>query len=101
MLRSSRVVVRHDAGLAVVELDRQGGLGDVDRDGPPRVNAPEGDLLTADHDDSGVGRAALDVDRLGRLPRWWETTGVDRRDRDAEGVCELVTGDAGRSRGAP
>ena len=43
------------------------------------VSPAEGDLLTGDHDHAGVGRAALDGDRLGRGPRWWPAGRTPRR----------------------
>jgi hypothetical protein len=49
-----------DAGLAVVELDGQGGFGDVDGNGLPAVGPAEGYLLAADGDDAGIQGSALD-----------------------------------------
>ena len=53
-----------DADLLVVELDRQGGLGDQDREGLVPVDPTEGDFLSGDHDHPGVGCASLHPDWL-------------------------------------
>ena len=46
-------------GFGVVELDGQGGVGHADGEGLPGVEAAEGDLLAAHHDDAGGAGAAL------------------------------------------
>jgi len=43
-----------DVSSALVELDCQGGLGDVDGDGLPAMDTAEGHLLPVDGDDPGV-----------------------------------------------
>ena len=55
------------AVVLVVELDRDGLGGDVDRDDPAGVDPAEGDLLPRDHDDPGAARPALGGDGLGRV----------------------------------
>jgi hypothetical protein len=49
-----------DPGIAVVELDGEGGLGDQHGDGLVLVDGVQGDLLPDDHDHAGVGGPALD-----------------------------------------
>ena len=60
-----------DSGLAVVQLDREGGFGDVDRDGLMLVRSAECHLLTADGDHSGAGDPALDANGFGRRAGRW------------------------------
>jgi hypothetical protein len=55
-----------EADVAVIELDRQGGLGDGDREALVCVGAAESDLLAGDHDDAAVRGAPLDPDGFGR-----------------------------------
>ena len=43
-----------DAGFAVIEFDRQGGLGDVHGQGLVSMDPAKCDLLAADHDHAGV-----------------------------------------------
>jgi hypothetical protein len=49
-----------DPGIAVVELDGDGGLGDQHGDGLVLVDGAQGDLLPDDHDHAGVAGPALD-----------------------------------------
>jgi hypothetical protein len=59
--------VADDPGVAVGELDGEGGVGNQYGAGLVLVDAAEGDLLPHDHDHAGVAGPALDPDRLS----WW------------------------------
>jgi hypothetical protein len=50
---------------AVVVIDGDGVLGDVDGDYGVGVSAAQGEFLAGDHDDAGVRRPALRGDWLG------------------------------------
>ncbi|WP_238008730.1 hypothetical protein KZZ52_03085 [Dactylosporangium sp. AC04546] len=64
-------------GASQTAVDDHLGVGHVDGDGLARVDAAEGDLLSGDHDDAGVGGVALNVHRAGR-GLWWRTGGAGR-----------------------
>jgi hypothetical protein len=56
---------------AAAEVDGDGTGGDVDGDDLAGVDAPEGDLLHGDHDDSGVAGPPLGGGRLsGAISPW-------------------------------
>jgi len=58
------------AGVLAAQVDGDGGVGDVDGDGLPGVDAAEGDLLPSDHDDAGVASDPLGSDRFRGGTRW-------------------------------
>jgi hypothetical protein len=61
-------------GVAVAELDRQGGVGDGDGEGASGVGAAEADPLAADRDRAVVVDEALHPDRL-EVPAGKKVTG--------------------------
>ena len=55
------------------KVDGQGVVGDGHGERPVPVVPAEGDLLTGDHDDAGIGGSALHPDRFDRRP--WRRAG--------------------------
>lgn len=80
---------------AVVVIDDDGVLGDIDGDHGVGVGAAQGGFLSGDHDDPGVRRPALRGDRLDRWPGWWAgLSGAHRGKRSAEALGARGPGDA-------
>lgn len=89
-----------DVGVAVAEVDVQGGVGDVDGDGLAGVASSEDEFLAGDHGDPGRGDAALNPDGFDawsrRSPgfqaprRRWSCCAVGEDSASRGGVHRLV-----------
>jgi hypothetical protein len=64
--------------FAVVEVDGDRVLGDVDGGGSVGVGLAQRELLAGDRDDAGVGCPALNGDRLDAGSGWWTSRAVLR-----------------------